>query len=533
MVSAAGADTLVPAGDLGTQTWSASKSPYRVSGDVTIAPGSTLLMLPGTRVLFAPGDSLASGRDPTRTELIVGGALRIEGSALAPVVLEPSGAHVWGGLTLLGGSRGSWIRGAEVRRANIGLTYETAEQNLIEMTTFDACEGAGIVVTAGVPVLDAVTVSDGGAGIEVIAGGSANLRNVLAVGNRSHGLRVRNGVSFPTTVNVFNATLHLNGGDGVRAESGTSAATVNVKNTLITSSGGAGLVRQSKTTLSIEFSDVWDNGLPDDGVIDRGLGVQALDPLYAGAPSSLMLEYGSPSIGAGTSTVALTRDRRGTPRPLDGAIDLGAFEFVLTPFCGDAVVASGEVCDDGVWNGRPGHCDASCTGAAFECGDGTRDPGEACDDGNRDDGDGCDAFCGISGIGFEGTAGTSAAGGASGAGATSAADAGSVGTGGNGGSGAVSSVGGSAGVVAGGVGGAQVGSGGTGPGGSGSPGGTGATTPADSGRDPARRGRPTSDGGCGCRAGRATSTLPSALALVVAFTRAARRRRRAAGRTPP
>ncbi|HMV66425.1 MAG TPA: hypothetical protein PKA64_06210 [Myxococcota bacterium] len=52
--------------------------------------------------------------------------------------------------------------------------------------------------------------------------------------------------------------------------------------------------------------------------------------------------------------------------------------------CGDAAVADGEACDDGVNDGSYGGCMPGCRARAPYCGDGAVDEGEACDDGVND-----------------------------------------------------------------------------------------------------------------------------------------------------
>ncbi len=70
--------------------------------------------------------------------------------------------------------------------------------------------------------------------------------------------------------------------------------------------------------------------------------------------------------------------------------------------CGDGVVASDEVCDDGDQNGQWGYCNEDCTGLGPRCGDGQvqKDEGEECDDGVNltgydfaDNGEGCAPGC--------------------------------------------------------------------------------------------------------------------------------------------
>lgn len=61
--------------------------------------------------------------------------------------------------------------------------------------------------------------------------------------------------------------------------------------------------------------------------------------------------------------------------------------------CGDAVVASDEVCDDGKNTGAYGGCMPGCKARAPFCGDGKKDNGEECDDGNTLNSDGCSNGC--------------------------------------------------------------------------------------------------------------------------------------------
>jgi fibro-slime domain-containing protein len=57
---------------------------------------------------------------------------------------------------------------------------------------------------------------------------------------------------------------------------------------------------------------------------------------------------------------------------------------VCTPICGDGKVVGNEVCDDGTNNGKPGFCNATCSGRIPLCGNGILEPGEECDNGVND-----------------------------------------------------------------------------------------------------------------------------------------------------
>ena len=65
-------------------------------------------------------------------------------------------------------------------------------------------------------------------------------------------------------------------------------------------------------------------------------------------------------------------------------LTLSGFVHALTtctPICGDGKVVGNEVCDDGANNGKPGFCNATCSGRIAKCDDGIITPPEQCDNG--------------------------------------------------------------------------------------------------------------------------------------------------------
>jgi fibro-slime domain-containing protein len=75
-----------------------------------------------------------------------------------------------------------------------------------------------------------------------------------------------------------------------------------------------------------------------------------------------------------------------------------AGDCTLEPFCGDAIVDTsfGEVCDDGInLGGNASACAPGCMTMGATCGDDVvqTTAGEQCDDGNMSSGDGCDSSC--------------------------------------------------------------------------------------------------------------------------------------------
>jgi fibro-slime domain-containing protein len=61
--------------------------------------------------------------------------------------------------------------------------------------------------------------------------------------------------------------------------------------------------------------------------------------------------------------------------------------------CGDGIVASDELCDDGKNDGSYGGCMPGCKLRGPYCGDGKLDPTEECDDGNTNNADACTNAC--------------------------------------------------------------------------------------------------------------------------------------------
>jgi len=107
--------TTVPGGDLGADaTW---EGEVLLEHPLTVLAEATLTLLPGTVVRLRP-----------EAAIVVQGALRAEGTAEAPVTMEPAeaGGSRWGGVTFSGGDRPSVLARCRVRgAAAIGITRGT------------------------------------------------------------------------------------------------------------------------------------------------------------------------------------------------------------------------------------------------------------------------------------------------------------------------------------------------------------------------------------------------------------------------
>jgi len=96
--------TIIPGGNV-SGTWIKSASPYQVTGDITIAAGSTLTIEPGVEVIFQGLYSLG-----------VYGSLVSKGTEADSILFYPSDINTgWKGITLAAVEDSSWITYSSIR----------------------------------------------------------------------------------------------------------------------------------------------------------------------------------------------------------------------------------------------------------------------------------------------------------------------------------------------------------------------------------------------------------------------------------
>jgi parallel beta helix pectate lyase-like protein len=333
-VSPAGADTVINGGNLTTQTWTLSNSPYIVQGDVTVVVAETLTIEAGVSLLFASADSQGAGVDSGRVEFTVNGTLRVQSTAANPVTFRAqtgSGTNIWYGIVLSAMTADATFGPIDVRNAVRGLSSAFPGTVNLEQATFIA-NGTAMAISAGNAVLSRVTASGGGNGLLFTGTAHATIDNAVIAANTGYGISVN--TSAATVTSIEHATIHGNGTYGIAAAGSHSGAQRRVKNSVV-SGNQYGMHRSVTDTAAFEvtYTDVWNNSAADYTNVSPGVGTLSEDPDYVAAPADLHLRETSPVIDAG-DYFFLSVDRDGTVRPRDGdhdgasQSDMGAYEFV-------------------------------------------------------------------------------------------------------------------------------------------------------------------------------------------------------------
>ncbi len=380
-----------------SQQLTAAGSPYTVGGDLTVPAGVTLTVDPGVTVNFASSDIMGSGQNTSLAELRVYGTLSAVGTEGSPVLLRSttSSTGAWYGVYFTPAAPAALLEHVTIQYAYRGVTYTSTASSTWSHVTVRNTSSYGVYATAGELMVDGLMITSVGSNAVYIASTArAELENAIIYGNPSQtGLLVSS--TNATGTILTNSTLY-NNYRGVYTSTGSAQLTV--KNCIIT--GGYYGVYEPSGSVSTTYTNVWGN-TDDYYSASAGTGCISANPQYVNAGSgNFQLQGSSLCIDSGTATGAPSMDFDGVGRPLDGdginadEYDMGAFEFVLVPFCGDGVLNGTETCDDGAANGTYGYCLADCSGQGPYCGDSSLDnPPEDCDDGNSDNTDGCVAGC--------------------------------------------------------------------------------------------------------------------------------------------
>ncbi|MHB8894638.1 MAG: right-handed parallel beta-helix repeat-containing protein [Candidatus Geothermincolia bacterium] len=266
------------------ETWSGDVS---LTGDVTIPPGVTLTISPGTTVRFAAQlDGQESGASITRTELIVQGALSAAGSVANPIVFTSSSptpvAGDWYGIRLAPttGPASLALSHCTVEYATIGVSgtaAATAASLSIGESTIRSTSGDGVYVSAPsgtsltVSVQDSTITNIGGNGIHcyAVSGGiaanlSGNTISQAGIGIYGHGYGYSAG-DRPLTLTIQRNQVHHNRNAGIECKAeGTVGLTAEVTGNSVYSNAVNGVKCWASSTsyvlnAAVTLNDVYSN----------------------------------------------------------------------------------------------------------------------------------------------------------------------------------------------------------------------------------------------------------------------------------
>jgi MYXO-CTERM domain-containing protein len=394
--AATGAATLIDAGDVGGQDWTADGSPYVIRGnpgDLFVPYGAELRIEAGTEVQFGPDSG----------GIQVEGSLTVSGNPASPVILraESGGTEVvWSGIILARTGR-LMIGGAVIRNAQNGVTLVQTQVggHVLVGTTFENC-ATGMNVVGGTYAFDSIVFRQNGTGVLVANDNGLpdlTLTNALVQGN-GVGVMASNGAR----LTVINGTLDHNQTAAVD-DSSTGNAWITLDNAIVSNNATALQVTEiQQAFVTVSSSTFWANGVTlahlSDGGTSSVAGPDALstlgyanataDPMYASATDP-HLTAGSPCIDSGNAINAPNHDFDGDARPLGAGIDRGAFEFVP----GGAGGAGGAVGGGGGTTGTAGGPGAG--GAVVTPGEKTGGANSGCACGVGDTGDGRPGFAAL------------------------------------------------------------------------------------------------------------------------------------------
>jgi hypothetical protein len=356
------AGTLIPGGNLSTQTWTEAGSPYVVQGDITIPAGAVLTLQWGTIVQFAASDAMAAGDDVDRVELIVEGSLVVAGAFSQSVTMQPAigaAAGSWHGVIVRPTAESASIQYLRQFGAQDGIrSYAPGSTLAVSNSTFSSNANAGIFLEAGRPSITDVEIRDsGGSGLVTApsSGAAPTLDRVTVAGSGIDGLRLA--ATSGTTI-LTNSTVGGNARYGILKNG--SGAALSVTSSTFYENGVRALVRSDSSSVTVRDSILANSGGGDDPDCSGGLSSAghnlienaslcgALDGSDLTGRDALLLPLAdnggptrtqspgseSPAIDAGSDSCPAF-DQRGVSRPADGdadgtaACDIGAFELLV------------------------------------------------------------------------------------------------------------------------------------------------------------------------------------------------------------
>ncbi len=277
--------------------------------------------------------SVASGRYSASTNgesfpVFTNKALVLSGDASAHPIIDAAGAGTT--VLLASGSIGVFVSNFTIQGGNTGIAYvgpNLSSPIWVEIynnsVTGNRVQGIDAAFSTVVIKRNLIALNGSAgvvdAGVHTYVSNPTIVNNVIA-GNNGHG--IYNEVSSST---ITNNTFFFNyAGTGI---ANLSASNPQITNNIVTSNGHYGIFASADSAPTNTYNDVWGNSWGDYYAASGGTGSISKDPKYVSIVD-FRLQCGSPAIDAGNNSAPSvpSYDFDGYPRPVDGIVDMGAYE---------------------------------------------------------------------------------------------------------------------------------------------------------------------------------------------------------------
>ncbi len=274
-------------------TWTAANGPYSLKGDVTVNAGVTLTLEPGVVVTAPGGDSMASGTDTGRAELIVSGTLAAQATVAQPITLTAATSSGWVGIRVNAGGTAT-LNNATVSNALTGL--DASNNVAVGGSTFQGNQ-VGLRVSFGTVTLSATTFKNNSIGLRLV-GGTVNGSSSVFTGHSNYAVYGNGG-----TATLNHCTIAENASYGVYQDA--AAGGVSIANSVLARNGNSINWYRAAGTATSSYNLAWlVNGNSGLESVTPGTGTFSANPLYVGG-GNFALTSNSPGRGAGSDMLDL------------------------------------------------------------------------------------------------------------------------------------------------------------------------------------------------------------------------------------